>query len=272
MPVKEAFHDKAVVITGATSGIGRALALELAAAGARLVVAGRDPARLAEVTAACKARGARAAHGHQGDLTQPDECKRLVDAAVGALGGIDVLVNNAGVTMWADFAATTDPAWISRIMEANYYSVAYTTYHALPHIIASQGRLVAVSSVAGIVGVPGHAVYGASKHAIHGLYDSLRVELMDQGVSVTVVAPDFVVTPMHDRGVGATGQPMRRRLDARKHMSAETCARLAAEAIARRKRLLVTSPRGRLAAMLRGLAPSFLDRIARRSVRKAGLH
>src|SRR5690606_17729775 len=129
-----------------------------------------------------------------------DNCAKVIEAAANHFGGIDVLVNNAGITMWADFEDTKDPALIEHVMRVNYLSCAWCTYFALPYLKKSRGHIVGVSSIAGIVGVPGHAIYGASKHAVHGFLNSLRVELKPYGIGVTVVAPDFVITEIHFRG------------------------------------------------------------------------
>lgn len=266
------FRDQSVLVTGASEGIGRALALRLAKDGAKLTLAARNRVRLEDLAKECAALGAPLPAIFVGDLAKAEDCKQAVDAAVNRFGGLDALVNNAGITMWADFKDVTDPALIARVMEVNYYSVAYCTFYALPHLKKSRGRLVGVSSMAGIIGVPGHSIYGASKHAIHGFLNSLRIELAGSGVSVTIVAPDFVVTEIHNRGLTGSGEAMAKRLDAAKFMSAETCAGLMYTAIWRRDRLLMTSARGKLAAKVRDLIPGILDRLAANGAKKGGLH
>ena len=270
--MKASFKGQSVLVTGASEGIGRALALRFAADGAKLTLAARNRARLEDLAAAIVALGAPLPAVFAGDLSRADDCRLAVEASIAAFGGLDVLVNNAGVTMWADLADVTDAGLIAYIMAVNYYSCAYCTFFALPHLKKSRGRLVGVSSLAGLIGVPGHSIYGASKHAIHGFLDSLRIELRGSGVSVTIVAPDFVVTEIHHRGLRGDGQAMGKRLDAAKHMSASACAALMHRAIARRDRLLMTSARGRLASKVRDLIPAWLDRIAARGARAGGLH
>jgi short-subunit dehydrogenase len=265
------FTGKTVVITGASEGMGRALALKMAPERPRLVLAARNAERLAAIAAACRQAGAETVTLAV-DLAQRADCEKVVATAVAAFGGVDVLVNNAGITLWADFAAMTDPELIRKVLEINYLSVAYTTYFALPHLLRSKGRLAATSSVAGIIGVPGHAAYGASKHAIHGLLDSLRLELRGTGVSVTIVCPDFVMTELHDRGLNAAGEPMRRRLNPTQAISAEAAAAMMYDAIRRRRRIMIMSARGRWALSLRNLWPALLDYLASRSARRQGLH
>lgn len=267
-----AFTSKSVLITGASEGIGRALAKRFAATGAKLALAARNRERLETLVAECKAAGAADAVALVADVTKADDCRSIVERTVREFGALDVLVNNAGITMWAQFEELKDPTLIGKLIDVNFLSVAYCTHFALPHLKKSEGRLVAVSSLAGLIGVPGHAIYGASKHAIHGFMNSLRIELEPQKVSCTIVAPDFVVTEIHDRGLRGDGTPMRKRLDARRFMSADACAQLMLTAIERRDRLLLTSVRGRLAALARDLIPGrLLDRIAAIQARKSAL-
>lgn len=267
------FEGKVVLITGASEGIGRALAKRFAPTGAKLALAARNEARLAELAAECRAAGAAEALVLKCDVSQLADCRSIIDRTVAELGGLDVLINNAGITMWAAFEETRDPTLIAKVMDVNYLSCAYCTHFALPHLRRSKGRIVAVSSIAGLIGVPGHAIYGASKHAIHGFINSLRIELDGSGVSCTIVAPDFVVTEIHQRGLRGDGSAMKKRLDASRHMSADACAELMFAAITRRDRQLITSFRGRLAAFARDLIPgSILDRIAASQAKKSALH
>ena len=127
------------------------------------------------------------------DVTDRDACRRLVEAAVERFGGIDVLVNNAGGTMWTRLDEIEDVSIFERLMRLNYLGSVYPTYYALPHLKRARGRLVAVASMAGLIGVPTRTGYSAAKHAVIGFFDSLRVEVADAGVSVTLVCPDFVV-------------------------------------------------------------------------------
>jgi short-subunit dehydrogenase len=261
------YHDQAVVVSGASSGIGRALALELAARRSRLFLTGRDEARLMATAAACRDAGAVSVETLIADLSKPAECERLVRAAVSALGRLDVLVNNAGIGMWAHFRDVKDPSWISRIMDTNYGSVAYTTYYALPHLLASRGRLGVVSSLAGLIPVASESLYCASKFAIHGLCDSLRVELRGTGVSVTMLAPDLVPTGIFASAVDAAGQVIGAELPARKGTPVEACARVFADGLARRRRRVLTSYRSGLAPLLHEVWPSLVEAVTEHEVK-----
>jgi short-subunit dehydrogenase len=263
------FQDNVIVITGASEGIGRALALQVAAEGAKLVLAGRNAARLDDCAHACRSAGAEACT-FAGDLSDAGVCGRLINFAVESFGRIDTLINNAGITMWAMFQDTSDPALIQKVMQTNFMSAAYCTHFALPHLKKSQGRIAAVASLAGILGVPGHTIYGASKHAMFGFFNALRLELKEHKVSVTMVAPDFVRTEIHVRGLDANGEAMGKRLPEH-HMSAEACAAMIRKAVFRRQRQVITSARGNLAFIMRDLIPWLVDAITARSVKKNSL-
>jgi short-subunit dehydrogenase len=132
-----------------------------------------------------------------------------------------------------------DLSIVERLMRLNYLGSVYPTFHALPHLKRSRGRIVAVASLAGLIGVPTRTGYSAAKHAVIGFFDSLRVELADDGVSVTVICPDFVVSEIHKRALGPDGQPLGANPMAKsKIMTAEECAALMIGAIERRERLL----------------------------------
>jgi NAD(P)-dependent dehydrogenase (short-subunit alcohol dehydrogenase family) len=263
-----AFTGQVVVVTGASSGIGRALCLEVASQKPRLVLAARDEAALAEVAAACRERGAEALVVPT-DVASADDCRRLVERTIAAFGGIDTLILNAGFTMWARFDEVTDLDLYERLMRVNYLGCVHPTHHALPHLKRSRGRIVVVASVAGLTGVPTRTGYAASKHAVIGFFDSLRIELQDDGVSVTIVAPDFVLSEIHRRAIGADGQPLGKSpLRESRILSAEECARLILRAAERRERLRITSLRGRLGRWVRLVAPGLIDGIARRAIRE----
>lgn len=256
------------VVTGASQGIGRAVCQELAGLGARLTLAARDPAALEDAAAACRARGGEAL-AVQTDVTVPADCERLVRRAVEAWGGIDGLINNAGIAMMARFDEVTDLSIFERLMQVNYLGYVYPTHYALPELRRSRGRLAAVSSVAGLTGVPTRTGYAATKHAIFGFFDSLRIELAGSGVTVTVVAPDFVVSEIHRRAAGPDGRPLGESTMQESHfMSTERCAAEIVDAVRRRERLRVLSLRGRLGRLVRVLAPGLIDRIAARAVRR----
>ncbi len=201
------------------------------------------------------------------DVTRESDCRNLVDAAVETFGRLDTLVLNAGRTMWARFEDVEDPSILEDLMAVNYFGAVYCTRHALPWLKKSPGRIVAVASVAGLTGVPARSGYCASKHAMIGFFDSLRIELAESGVWVTLIAPDFVVSQIHRRAVDGRGQALGETpMQEDRIMSAEECASLILRATERRQRLLVTSARGRLGRWLKLIAPGAVDRIARKAI------
>jgi NADP-dependent 3-hydroxy acid dehydrogenase YdfG len=257
------FADNVVILTGASSGIGRETALQLADQGARLALAARGLPRLDDVALACRRRGADAI-AVSTDVTDPEACDRLVRTAVDRYGRVDTLVCNAGISQAFPFDALEDLALAERIMRVNYLGVVSCAHHALPHLLTSRGRFVAVASLAGKTGVPWRTLYAASKHALAGFCDSLRIELADRGVSVTVIYPDFVQTEVHDRVLGPDGEPHAvHPLRRGSFMSAAACARHVIRAAARRRREAVLGLRGKLGARLKWLVPGLVDRVAR---------
>ena len=264
-----AFSNSVVIVTGASEGIGRAFCLELAPQRPRLVLAARNRERLESPAEACRHAGAEALVVPT-DVTDESSCLALIGAAVAQFGdGIDVLVNNAGGTMWTRLDEVSDLSIYERLMRLNYLGSVYPTFHALPHLKRARGRIVAVSSMAGLIGVPTRTGYSAAKHAVIGFFESLRVEVADAGVTVTIVCPDFVVSEIHKRALGADGRPLGDNPMAKsKIMSAQQCARLMIAAMERRDRLLVTSGRGKLARWLKLLAPGRIDAMAARAIRE----
>ena len=257
-----------IILTGASEGIGRALAVELAARGARLALAARDRQRLESLAQECRARGGEA-RALPTDVTSQPDCEWLVNETVAAFGGVDVLIHNAGITMWSRFDALKDLSIFERVMEVNYFAPVRLTALALPHLRQSKGLLVAVASLAGLTGVPERSAYSASKHALIGFCDSLRIELAGSGVDVSVIAPDFVVSEIHKRAIGPDGEPLGESpMVQSKIMTAEECARRMARAIEKRERLLLMSTRGKLGRWLKLLAPSVIDRMAAKAIRE----
>jgi len=263
-----AYAGKVVILTGASQGIGKAIALALAPQRPRLVLAARDRQALEAVAGECRALGAEVLVVTC-DVSDEASCRALVAAAVERFAGVDVLVNNAGMGMLARFEDVTDLSQYERLMRVNYLGSVYPTFHALPHLKRSRGQIVAISSLAGLVGVPFRSAYAATKHAQFGFFDSLRIELRESGVSVTVIAPYFVRSEIRKRSPGPDGltveaSPIREA----EIMSAEECARLVVRAMERRKRVLVMTLKGKLGRWA-GLAfPGLVDHLAAQAVRK----
>jgi len=256
-----------IILTGASEGIGRALALAFAAQKARIVLAARDASRLESLARECRASGGEA-HAVPTDVANAHDCEWLIAESVRALGGVDVLVNNAGITMWSRFDALKDLEVFERLLEVNYLAPVRLTSLALPHLKASRGLMVAVASLAGLTGVPERTAYAGSKHALIGFCDSLRIELAGSGVDVCVVAPDFVVTETHKRAMGPDGEPLGESpMQQSRIMTAAECAARIVRGIDRRERLVLMTARGKLGRWLKLVAPSLIDRIAAKAIR-----
>ena len=260
--------DRRIILTGASEGIGRALALALASRGARLALAARDRERLESLAQECRARGGEAL-AVPTDVTNQQDLEWLVAETVKSFGGLDAVIHNAGITMWSRFDALQDFTIFERIMEVNYLAPVRLTALTLPHLRQSRGLIVAVASLAGLTGVPERSGYAASKHAMIGFFDSLRIELAGTGVDVSVVAPDFVVSEIHKRAIGPDGEPLGESpMQQSKIMTATDCAARIVRAIEKRERLVLMSTRGRLGRWLKLLAPTWIDRIAEKAIRQ----
>ena len=267
MPKTWAHH--VIVITGASSGIGKALAYLLAPQSPQLVLVARDGNRLEEVAKHCETLGASTLVVPT-DVSNPQACSEMIQATIYKFSRIDVLVNNAGLSMWSTVEDVQDVSRFKHIMGVNFWGSLYCTKYALPFLKQNRGRIVAISSVASLTGVPSHAVYCASKHAMNGFFESLRIELADTGVSVTIVAPDFVQSEIHQRSLGSDGNPLGRRLqDHKKYLSAEACAGIIVKAMAWRKRFVLTSMKSKLGRWVKLLSPRTIDWMAKRSVEDA---
>jgi NAD(P)-dependent dehydrogenase (short-subunit alcohol dehydrogenase family) len=203
------------------------------------------------------------------DVSEEAACRAFVEKAVERFSGVDVLVNNAGMGMLARFEDVTDLSLYERLMRVNYLGSVYPTFYALPHLKRSRGQIVVVSSLVGLTGVPMRTAYAATKHAQIGFFDSLRVELRDTGVSVTVIAPYFVQSEIRKRSPGPDGRTVAASpVKEGEIMSAEECARLMVRAMERRQRMLVMSFKGKLGRWVKLMAPALVDRMAVAAVRK----
>jgi short-subunit dehydrogenase len=254
------------LIPGASQGIGaergRNGPARDAARGLALVLAARSADKLEAVAAECRARGAQVL-ARACDVSEQAQCRALIDAAAHAFGRIDILVNNAGMSAHALFGEVRDLGWNEELMRINHWGSVWCTHAALPHLETARGRIVAVASLAGLVGVPGRTAYSATKFAMAGFFESLRIELAPIGVSVTVAYPGVVATQIRRRGFDASGRPAGKSgLDERGAMSVETCARLIVEGAEARRREIVMTAKGRIGRWLKLVAPGFVDRLA----------
>jgi len=260
--------NRVIAITGASAGIGQELAMQLSRQGTRLVLAARSETALEQTRARCAAAGAEVACVPT-DVSRVEDCQRFVEVAIDQFGRLDVLVNNAGISMYAPFEQISDLAVFARLVEVNYLGAVYCTHFALPHLKQSHGLLVAISSLQGKTGFPNSTAYSASKHAMQGFFDSLRIELAETGVDVLVVSPGPVATAIHTRRLDGAGTlssdgPSR---PAEKCMPVEVCARQIVAAMQRRKRELLMTMTGKIGPWLKLVAPRWTDRLVANAVR-----
>jgi len=255
------FTNKTFVITGASSGIGKELAIKLAGFGANLVLAARNKDALIITAEVCLKNGGKAIVIPT-DVTVPFECERLIKAAIAEYKQIDFLINNAGIGMWSKFEKVTDLSIFEKIMQVNYLGSVYCTHYALPYLKKSQGLLVAISSLTGKFGVPTRTGYAASKHAMQGFFDSLRIELRGTGVGVLIVSPGFVATDIRQRLLGKDGKIVPAKNQPQKAMSTEVCVDLIIDAIAKRRRELIMTLIARVGVWFKLLLPNLVDRFA----------
>lgn len=260
------FKDKRIVLTGASSGIGAALAEQLAAEGARLALAARNEENLSAVANTCNELGGQTLVVPT-DVSELGQCQALIARTVEAWGGLDALFICAGISMWARFDEVTDISFFERLMAVNYLGAAYCTHAALPHLRASRGMIVVVSSSSAKTGAPLHSGYAASKQALHGFFDALRAELLGSGVQITLSVPLFVRTAIRLHGYQGDGShPATDPYDDTRSMSPEKAARITIKAAKKGKREVIMTLELKAAAKLRPFLPGLIDRIARKKV------
>ena len=264
------FANKVVLITGASNGIGAELARQFAAAGARIALASRDLGRLEEVATQCRAIGADA-FAIQVDVSVELSCKSCVEETIAHYGQLDILVNNAGLRSHGRFDEITDLSIFDTVMRVNFLGSVWCTGYALPHLKKAGGQIVAICSLQAFNGVPNRSVYAASKHAMKGFFDSIRIELEDNGVSVTVIYPSFVYSEHNPRVLSPEGKPLGDRAYKRRAseaMSAEECCRQILAATAGREREVLMTWRAKVGRILKLISPSLVDRMAKAAVKE----
>jgi short-subunit dehydrogenase len=252
--------NKIVVITGASSGIGRALAEEMAKRGADLVLGARQYVTLCEITADLQKKYNVKALAVQTDVTKEEDCKVLIDQAILTFGKIDVLINNAGLSMRALFK-DVDLAVLKNLMDVNFWGTVYCTKYALPEILKTTGSVVAVSSIAGYRGLPGRTGYSSSKFAMNGFMECLRTELLKTGVHVMVACPGFTTSNIRVAALAQDGKAHgETSMEEGKMMSAEEVAVRICDGVEQRKRTLIMTRQGKLAVWVNKLFPKFADK------------
>lgn len=251
--------NKVVIITGASSGIGKACALNAAQKGAKVVVAARNEANLTIIAQEIEKLGAEVLTV-KCDVSVESDCEKLIKETVDKFGKVDVLINNAGISMRAIFNDTQLDV-IKKVMDINFWGAVYCTKFALPHLLKTKGSVVGVSSIAGYVGLPARTGYSASKYAMQGFLDALRTENLNTGLHVLVACPGFTASNIRNTALtndgSAQGETPR---DEEKMMSAEEVAQYIIVGIQKRKRTLVLTTQGKLVVFLNKFFPKFIEK------------
>jgi short-subunit dehydrogenase len=254
-------NDKIVIITGASSGIGKALAIEFARRGANLILAARQYVALCELTESLINEYGIKAVAVQCDVSIEEDCDHLVKQAMLTFGRIDVLINNAGISMRALFK-DVDLKVLKTLMDVNFWGTVYCTKYALPHILKTKGSIVGVSSIAGYKGLPGRSGYSASKFAMNGFLDVLRVENLKAGLHVMTACPGFTASNIRNTALAKDGtQQGESTLEEDKMMTAGEVARLIADGVEDRSRTLIMTGQGKLTVALNKFFPAWLDKL-----------
>jgi short-subunit dehydrogenase len=260
-------QNKVVIITGASSGIGLACAREFASKGYSVVLAARNIERLTEIEQEIKPTNPDILIV-QTDVAREEDCKNLISKTVERFHRIDILINNAGISMRALFQ-NVDLKVIKQLMDVNFWGAVYCTKYALPYLLAQQGSVVGVSSIAGFKGLPARTGYSASKFALQGFLDTLRVENLKNKLHVMIVAPGFTASNIRKTALNENGHEQGESpLQESNLMSAEEVARHIANGIRRRKRSIVLTMEGKLVILLNKICPRLLDVIEYNTMKK----
>ncbi len=251
---------KVVVITGASSGIGRALAKRFAEPGTAVVIGARNMEKLNELANELKA-GSNQVLPVRTDVSKEEDCKNLIQRAVDKYGRVDVLINNAGISMRALFE-DLDLKVIKKLMDVNFWGTVYCSKYAMPHLLATKGSLVGVSSIAGYKGLPGRTGYSASKFAIHGFLETVRIENLKKGLHVLIACPGFTSSNIRNTALGNDGsQQGESPRDESEMMSAEEVAERIYKAIYRRKNWLTLTSQGKFTVLFNKFFPKIMDKM-----------
>ncbi|WP_276360936.1 SDR family oxidoreductase [Daejeonella sp. H1SJ63] len=251
--------NKTVIITGASSGIGKSCAVQFAARGANLVLGARQYVTLCEIAQDLETRYAIKAVAVQCDVSKESDCKDLIAQANNTFGRIDVLVNNAGISMRALFK-DLDLQVLKNLMDVNFWGAVYCTKYALPELLKSKGSVVGVSSIAGYRGLPGRTGYSASKFALNGFMEALRVENLKTGLHVMLASPGFTASNIRNVALVKDGSAQgETSMNEDKMMSSDEVAQIIVRGVEQRKRSLVMTAQGKLTVFLNKILPGWLD-------------
>ena len=261
------FENKVVVITGGSDGIGKALIEALIPLGAKVATCGRSHDKIYKLQ---MEYSNVMLHAIACDVSNEQECQRFIESTIDTFGGIDILINNAGISMRALFIDSATEV-TRKVMEINFLGAVYCTRYALPSILERKGAVVGVSSIAGYRGLPGRSAYSASKFALQGWLESLRTELLQSGVHVMWVCPGFTTSNIRHAALDSTGHALGESiLNEQKLMSAEVCAAHIIRAIEKRKRTLVLTFMGKVTVILNKVFPRLADKLTYNHYYKKG--
>lgn len=259
--------DKAIIITGGSSGIGRALAIEFARNQSKVLVTGRGEDELEAAKRYFNSEGLDI-NILQADVSRLEDNQKMVDEALRLFGKIDVLVNNAGISMRALFDELNLEV-IRKVMDTNFFGVVYATKYCLPEIIKNKGSIIGISSIAGYRGLPGRTGYSASKFALNGFLEALRAETLHMGVHVLTACPGFTASNIRRKALTKDGHPQGESPRTEESMmTAEECAAHIYKATVKRKKFLVLTGQGKLAVFLNKRFPGWMDSLVYRVMAK----
>ena len=255
------FKDKVVVVTGGSEGIGKALIDALIPMGAKVATCGRNQDKLYNLQIQYSNH---LLHTMVADVSQYSECQNFINSTIDTFGGIDILINNAGVSMRA-LLKDVDVDVIKKVMDINFFGTVYCTKLSLNSILERKGTIVGISSIAGYRGLPGRSGYSASKFAVNGWLEAVRTEVMDDGVNVMWVCPGFTKSNIRNAALNSKGKtqgesPLREA----SLMSPEKCARHILNAVAKRKRTLILTVRGKQTVFINKFFPSLADKLVKK--------
>lgn len=261
------FNNKVVVVTGGSDGIGKALVEMLLAQGAKVATCGRNYEKLYELQ---KIFAGQPLHIEALDISREDDCNHFINHVINTFGTIDILINNAGISMRALFKEV-ELQTLRNLMDVNFWGTVYCTKFALPEITKNKGTIVGISSVAGFRGLPGRTGYSASKFALNGFLEALRTELMDDDVNIMWVSPGFTSSNIRNSALDKNAKPQKENpMDEEKMMSAKECAEYILKAIEQRKRTKVITVLGMRTKLLNKFFPSLTDKLIRKFYFKDG--
>ncbi len=262
------FSNKIILVTGGTDGIGKSLVNLLMEQGAKVVTCGRNYDKLYQLQTIYAGKTLLAISA---DVSKEADCKKMVDQAVNVFGTIDILINNAGISMRALFSET-DLETIRRVMDINFWGAVYCSKYALPYITKNKGTIAAVSSIAGYRGLPGRSGYSASKFALQGWMEALRTELLESGVNVMWVCPGYTRSNIRNAALNKNSEPQGETpLDENSLMNPDECATHILKAIEKRKRTLVLTAQGKETILLNRIMPDFADKMIYKFFFKKGV-